>query len=60
MDYTIRTLRKCKEYGFKVYMDSHHWDFTPTVNDHVMLELAPDQSSNCETFTNHDRRFKSL
>ena len=23
MDYTIRILRKCKEYGFKVYMDPH-------------------------------------
>ncbi|KIJ10826.1 glycoside hydrolase family 5 protein [Paxillus involutus ATCC 200175] len=23
MDYTIRVLRKCKEYGFKVYLNSH-------------------------------------
>ena len=23
MDYTIRILYKCKEYGFKVYMDPH-------------------------------------
>ena len=23
MDYTIRVLRKCKEYGFKVYIDPH-------------------------------------
>ena len=23
MDYTIRVLRKCKEYSFKVYMDPH-------------------------------------
>ena len=23
MDYTIRVLRKCKEYGFKVYVDPH-------------------------------------
>jgi len=23
MDYTIRVLYKCKEYGFKVYLDPH-------------------------------------
>ena len=23
MDYTIRVLRKCKEYGFWIYMDPH-------------------------------------
>jgi hypothetical protein len=23
MDYTVEALRKCKEYGFKVYIDPH-------------------------------------
>ena len=23
MDYTIKVLRKCKEYGFKVFIDPH-------------------------------------
>ena len=33
MDYTIRVLYKCKEYGFKVYLDPHQ--------DAVRVPVAP-------------------
>jgi hypothetical protein len=40
MDYTIRVLRKCKEYGFKVYIDPHQ--DTVSIHSSPHLSLQPD------------------
>jgi hypothetical protein len=40
MDYTIRVLRKCKEYGFKIYMDPHQ-------------DIVSDHSTACKSSLSH-------
>ena len=36
MDYTVQVLRKCKEYGFKVYIDPHQDIVSPSTYPSVV------------------------